>query len=82
MKIDDRQVPAVAIGVWKSVLQELPEPELAALGALRPELQGGFRPGRMPARELRTRMKALLDVCPGMPDWLCTGLAKGRWRGR
>jgi hypothetical protein len=77
MKIDDRQVPAVAIGVWKSVLQELPEPELAALGALRPELQGGFRPGRMPARELRTRMKALLDVCPGMPDWLCTGLAQG-----
>jgi hypothetical protein len=52
MKIDDRQVPAVAIGVWKSVLQELPEPELAALGAL-------------------------LDVCPGMPDWLCTGLAQG-----
>ena len=76
MKIDDRQVPAVAIGVWKTVIERMAEPELMALGAPRPELQAGFRPGRMPASALRTRLKALLEVCPGMPDWLGEGLAQ------
>ena len=70
LKIDDREVPAPAIGHWKQALDELPEAVLQSVARALPKLQEGFRPGKVPPPALRARTKALLDSQPGLPEAL------------
>ena len=75
MKLDERKVPAAAIGHWKQALARLPDAALAAIAKAHPTLQTGFRPGKVPAAKLRQRVQAMLDTASGLPEALHEALA-------
>jgi hypothetical protein len=70
MKIDDREIPAAVLSHWRHVLDAAPQAALAGLALAHPALQTGFRPGKVPLTQLRTRAKALIDTASGLPEAL------------
>ena len=70
MKIDEREVPTPVLAHWKQALDDAPPAALKTLASVHPSLQAGFRPGKVPPAQLRTRAKAMLDTSGGLPEAL------------
>jgi hypothetical protein len=70
MKIDEQEVPTPVLAHWKQALDDAPPAALKTLASVHPNLQAGFRPGKVPPAQLRTRAKAMLDTSGGLPEAL------------
>lgn len=70
MKIDEREVPTPVLAHWKQALDDASPAALKTLASVHPSLQSGFRPGKVPPAQLRTRAKAMLDTSGGLPEAL------------
>ncbi len=62
MKTDEREVPTPVLAHWKQALDDAPLAALKTLASVHPTLQAGFRPGKIPPAQLRTRAEAMLDT--------------------
>jgi hypothetical protein len=67
MKIDEQEVPTPVLAHWKQALDDAPPAALKTLASVHPSLQAGFRPGKVPPAQLRTRAKGMLDTSGGLP---------------
>jgi hypothetical protein len=70
MKIDEQEVPTPVLAHWKQALDDASPAALKTLASVHPSLQSGFRPGKVPPAQLRTRAKAMLDTSGGLPEAL------------